>query len=117
MFYYTAFGFNIASEIEFPELFINNKSTTADVHIQLGSSPKFLKDGATEDPNLWITPGKYLIHFKDVSWYYAEKGNLIILEPYQNADAKNIRLLLLCNKSTYSAGFQYAFSFSIIYHY
>jgi hypothetical protein len=97
MFYYTAFGFNIASEIEFPELFINKKSTITDVHIRLGESPKFLKDGITGSPELWLTSNQYLVHFKEVAWYYAEKGNLIIIEPYQNADEKNIRLLLLCN--------------------
>lgn len=97
MFYYTAFGFNITSEIEFPELLVNKTSAVTDVQIRFGPSPRFLDTGVTDNPDLWITPNQYLIHFKDVSWYYAENGNLIILDPYQNADVKSVRLYLLCN--------------------
>jgi hypothetical protein len=97
MFYYTAFGFNITSEIEFPELLINKQSKFTDVQIRFGSSPRSIENGDTDNPDLWITPDQYLIHFKDVSWYYAENGNLVIIDPYQNADVKSIRLYLLCN--------------------
>jgi len=97
MFYYTAFGFNIASELEFPELFISKKHIDVDVHIKMGIAPKFLEDGVTTNPELWVTPDRYLIHFKEVAWYYAENGNLIIIDPFENADAKSLRLLLLCN--------------------
>ena len=89
MFYYTAFGFNIASELEFPELFISKKHIDVDVHIKMGIAPKFLEDGVTTNPELWVTPDRYLIHFKEVAWYYAENGNLIIIDPFENADAKS----------------------------
>jgi hypothetical protein len=88
---------SIASEIEFPELFINKKKDAADVRIRIGSSPRFIKDGNTDNLELWVTPTQYLIHFKEVAWYYAEKGNLIIADFYPNADIKIIRLYLLCN--------------------
>jgi energy-coupling factor transporter ATP-binding protein EcfA2 len=97
MYHYTAFGFNIASEIEFPQLFISENSKTIDVHIRIGTSPKMLPEGKTANPELWITPSKYLIHFKDVAWYYAENGNLIIVDSYPDADIKSLRLYLLCN--------------------
>jgi hypothetical protein len=84
MFYYTAFGFNIATELEFPELFISKNHIDIDVHIKVGIAPKFLEDGVTTNPELWVTPDRYLIHFKEVAWYYSE-------------NAKSLRLLLLCN--------------------
>ena len=97
MFYYTAFGFNITSEIEFPELFIREQESDSDVNIRIGITPKYLAEGITANPDLWVTPNQYLIHFKDVAWYYAENGDHVIVEPYQNAEPKSIRLFLLCN--------------------
>lgn len=97
MYYYTAFGFNIASEIEFPELFLSPSAAVPDVRIRIGSSPRSIADGTTPNSDLWITPNQYLIHFKDVAWYYAENGNLIIADKESNANPKIFRLYLLCN--------------------
>ncbi len=97
MFYYTAFGFSIASEIYFPELLIRKKPKSADIQIQIGSTPKSLDEGVTDNPELWITPDKYLIHFKDSAYYYAENGKRIIVEPYKNAEPNSMRVYLLCN--------------------
>jgi len=97
MYYYTAFGFCIASEIHFPELLENSKTDTYDINIRIGPSPRNIENGITDNPELWITPEKYLIHFKNVAYYYAENGNSIIIEPYENAEPKSIRIYLLCN--------------------
>lgn len=97
MFYYTAFGFTIASEIYFPELFVNGISKPPDVRIRRGTTPRSLDESATADPNLWINPDQYLIHINEVAWYYVENGNLVIAEPYAEAEEKSIRLFLLCN--------------------
>ncbi|MBA3673391.1 MAG: hypothetical protein H0W75_00285 [Chitinophagaceae bacterium] len=97
MFYYTAFGFSIASEIYFPELFKRKRSKAIDVHIQIGLTPRFIDNGTTPNPELWITPDEYLIHFKDVAYYYAQNGNRIIVELYKNAVPNTMRMYLLCN--------------------
>ena len=97
MFQYTAFGLNIASEIEFPEMFLSKNTELVDVHIRIGKTPKFIKDGRTENSELQITPNEFLMHFKDVARYYATEGNLIIAEPYPDANIKKLRLYLLCN--------------------
>ncbi len=97
MFYYTAFGFSIASEISFPELFVRKKTKLIDVQIKIGTTPRTIANGETPNPDLWITPDKYLIHFKDAAYYYAENGKRIIVEPYKNAEPNSMRVYLLCN--------------------
>ena len=97
MFYYTAFGLNISSEIEFPEMLISTKADSTDVNIILGKVPPFPEDGSTINERLWITPNEFLMHFKDVATYYAKNGNLIIAEVNADAERKLVRLYLLCN--------------------
>ena len=97
MFYYTAFGLQIASETAFPEMFLSEETDHIDVHIRIGETPKSIQAGITENPELWITPDEFLMHFKDVARYYATGGNLIIAELYPSANQKKFRLYLLCN--------------------
>ncbi len=97
MFYYTAFGLNIASEIEFPEMLLSTKTDLIDVNIIPGKVPEFLAEDSKISERLWITPNEFLMHFKDVASYYAKNGNLIIADVAPNAEKKMVRLYLLCN--------------------
>ena len=97
MFNYIAFGLHIASEIEFPELFPDSQTNPADVSITIGKTPENLTAGKIDNVELWITPEEYLIHYKDIGWYYASNGKEIIVQPCSKSDPKLIRLYLLSN--------------------
>ena len=100
MFYYTAFGLIISSEIQFPEL-VASENKEADVKITIGVTPKLIESPNFSNTEFTITPTLFLQHIDEVAYYYAEKGEIIIVEPYKNADLKSLRIYLLC--STMSA--------------
>jgi hypothetical protein len=97
MFYYTAFGLTIASEFEFPELIINDQQVNIDVRIQIGTTPKSIEGATLCGHNLWVSPTQCLQQIEEVAYYYAENGNLVVVEPYANADQKSMRIYFLCS--------------------
>jgi hypothetical protein len=97
MYHYTAFGLRIASAFEFPELLAAEDTTDPDVHICRGTAPKSLGDEEEVSPGLWINPTQYLIQIEKSGYFYAEKGNRIVVEPLTEADPKSLRIYLLCN--------------------
>ncbi len=100
MFYYTAFGLIISSEIQFPEL-VASENKEADLKIIIGVTPKLLENPDFSNDEFSITPTQFLQHIEEVAYYYAEKGEIIIVEPYKDADLRSLRIYLLC--STMSA--------------
>lgn len=97
MYQYWGFGLNIASEIEFPELFPSGFEQ-ADVTIRLGVTPQQLAgDGVIKKVRVAISPDEYLLQSVNVANYYAAHGDTIIVEPLPGADEKSIRLFLLSN--------------------
>lgn len=97
IFKYWAFGLQIESEIEFPELF-PFAFEQADLKISLGVIPKQLTgDKVVQKVNVIMSPDEYIIRIVNVANYYAAHGNQIIVEAASGADEKSIRLFLLSN--------------------
>lgn len=96
MFYYTAFGLIISSEIQFPELVVS-ENKEADVKITIGVTPKFIESPDFSNNGFTFTPTQFLQHIEEVAYFYAEKGESIIVEQYKNADRKSLRIYLLCS--------------------
>ena len=94
---YWAFGLQIESEIEFPELFPSTFEH-ADLKISLGITPSELTgDKVVQKVNVTMSPDEYIIRIVNVANYYAAHGNQIIVEAASETDEKSIRLFLLSN--------------------
>lgn len=99
MFYYQAFGWTIASELECPELISTDRTDMVDVQIKFGMTPKAIQNAThKENKFLWqqSTATEFLYHFREVATYYATNGDLILIQPqHANVPQKSIRLYLL----------------------
>lgn len=97
VFKYWGFGLQIASEIEFPELF-PFEFEQADLTIDLGITPQQLTgDDLVQKVRVAMRPDEYLLEVMNIAHYYAAQGNRIIVQPMPGADEKSIRLFLLSN--------------------
>ena len=96
MFYYWAYGLNIESEMEFPEM-LAHKGDTVDVSIRLGSVPSVLEgEEIITKGALSTSPTEYLLHLPICS-YYVKEGKQITIDLKPDADNKSVRLFLLTN--------------------
>ena len=90
---YTAFGLNIESEIELPELLTSEGP--ADITITLGSVPERIQNPSETTPWFEIGQGLFLLRVDTIAKYFVENGTTIIIEPDDQADMQDVRLFLL----------------------
>jgi hypothetical protein len=96
--YYFAYGLTLATEIDFPELFVVNPTDKPEVNVCIGKVPSHLSRQTEEQlKNLFITSTEYFLCVKDIAFYYAANGNQVIIEPFPDADKKSVRLFFLSN--------------------
>lgn len=91
---YVAFGLNVASEIDCPEL-SPATPTTIDVTIRFGRVPEFLENPTGSGVVYQTTPEIFLLNLEQVARYLVSHGSEIIIDPVPGADADTIRLFLL----------------------
>jgi hypothetical protein len=98
MFFYWAYGLTIQSEIYFPELFPAVTSLDTDVQIKIGAIDSFVQFSPNFPTNeLVIDQNYFFLNVTGIGKYYAVSGNLIIVEPFANADLASLRLYCLSN--------------------
>lgn len=90
---YTAFGLNIESEIELPELLTSE--SLAEIIIALGSVPEHIQNSSETTPWLEIGKGQFLLRVDGIAKYYVENGYKITIEQDKQADMRDVRLFLL----------------------
>lgn len=92
---YKAFGLNIESEIDLPQL-LTSDHLIPDLKIQWGTVDH---SGLTTPENEGLfyqtALGKFWLHVPNVAWFYASNGTNIIIMPDVNSDEQVIRLHLL----------------------
>ena len=93
MYHYRAFGVNIASEFQLPELMISDG--IEDVRIISGAVPEKIENFKSEGVCYQAAPGVFLLNIKDVARFLVSKGNEIVIQPYPNSLEEDIRLFLL----------------------
>ncbi|PLX01296.1 MAG: hypothetical protein C0594_13385 [Marinilabiliales bacterium] len=93
-FTYKAFGLNIKSEIELPEL-ITSTFQKADVEIVFGKVPHQLQEASLKAARFEINATEFLLSVDDVARYYVCNGNKITIEPFSGSDNKSIGIFLL----------------------
>jgi hypothetical protein len=96
MFFYWAYGLEIQSELEFPEMY-PYAVKKPDLEIKFGKVPAMLTGPEViAKEKFFISPTEYLIHLPICS-YYVKEGASITIELRENADLPSVRLFLLTN--------------------
>jgi len=96
MFFYWAYGLEIVSELEFPEMY-PYAVKKPDLEIKFGKVPAVLTgQEVIAKEKFFISPTEYLIHLPICS-YYVKEGASITIELKENADIPSVRLFLLTN--------------------
>jgi len=96
MFFYWAYGLEIVSELEFPEMY-PYAVKKPDLEIKFGTVPAVLTGPEViAKEKFFISPTEYLIHLPICS-YYVKEGASITIELKENADFPSVRLFLLTN--------------------
>lgn len=96
MFFYWAYGLEIVSELEFPEMY-PYAVRRPDLEIKFGKVPAVLTGSEViAKEKFFISPTEYLIHLPICS-YYVKDGTSITIELKENADLPSVRLFLLTN--------------------
>lgn len=93
-FKYHAFGLNIQSEIELPELLVRDFEQS-DVSIKRGEVPLTLDDRKEAFTGFSLAPGKMLLRFQNVGNFYVEDGTQVIVDQLDTGNDKDIRLFIL----------------------
>jgi hypothetical protein len=96
MFFYWAYGLEIVSELEFPEMY-SYAVKKPDLEIKFGKVPAVLTGPEViAKEKFFISPTEYLIHLPICS-YYVKDGASITIELKENADLPSVRLFILTN--------------------
>ncbi len=94
MYFYKAYGLFFSSELCIPEL-ETAEDGIPDVVIRLGSVPCELPDVIDKRNAFQAAPDHFLFRWGNVAGYYVKDGREIVIEPYIDRDASDIRLFLL----------------------
>jgi hypothetical protein len=84
---------NIFSELECPELIKGSGPT--DVSVTIGSTPGSLPDAEIRNDFYEMTQNQFLMFVDKVASYHVSNGNQIVIEPFSDADPREVRLFLL----------------------
>lgn len=92
-FHYRAFGLNIASDIECPELMPGDGDT--DVHIRYGVVPEHLDGARTLEHHFDLKPDQLLCRINGVGRFLVSGGHEILVDRHPGSDDRVLRLYLL----------------------
>ena len=95
---YSAYGLNIRSQIQLPELLTNDQADVSEinVHIRIGRvSQDGLEDGTQVAPGLWVSQSKLWFQVPDVARFQVRDGQEITIDPAPGIDEESLRLFLL----------------------
>jgi hypothetical protein len=93
MFYYRAFGLNIASEVELPELV--EGVLPADIEIHYGNVPSSIENPLTSGVRFQASPQLFLLKVDYVARYLIKGGKEIIIQTESGTREEDVRLFLL----------------------
>lgn len=93
MFHYRAFGLNIASELDLPELQARAVAAAPDVHIRVGAVPESLPDAQASGVLFQAAPNRFLLRLDHVR-FLVRNGSEILVERLAENEAQ-LRVFLL----------------------
>lgn len=93
MYYYTAYGLNIHSELELPQLF--EGSEIADVTVRYGSVSLSVAELGDSDRVVIGSPQEVKVFWREIGSFCVRNGNEIIMDPNEGVDSRAIGLIIL----------------------
>ncbi|MGR9100484.1 MAG: hypothetical protein ACU826_07935 [Gammaproteobacteria bacterium] len=93
--YYQAFGLQIRSKLELPELLPGEPGKSADIQIRLEKIPAELPNARRIDRWTQIRDELFQLEIDHTARYQAIGGNTILVDPDMNAQDMDVRLFLL----------------------
>ncbi len=94
LFTYHAFGLNIASDLECPELLAGN-GAAPDVRVRSDSTPVGLDSPQAQGAAYQVASGQFLLTIEHVARFFVRHGNEIVIERAPEATDGDIRSFLL----------------------
>ncbi len=90
---YKAYGLNIQSEIELPELVPYQGKP--DINIKIGKFKEKLDNPVKKGIRFEVADKEFILRLDNIARFYAKDGEEIIIEPCKNCDMDDVRLFLL----------------------
>jgi hypothetical protein len=97
MFYYSLFGWNVASEFEFTELFKGNENAEIDIKILHKKVPKELEGAKKSGVGFQVKPGHYQLNIGGVARFYVREGHEIWIDQKKEIDFKEVKVYLFAS--------------------
>ncbi len=91
---YRAYGLNIHSEIELPEL-VAAEAGSADVTITMGGFDRSAPASANGSSESWATSDRAFLLFEDAGGFLIDRGSQILIDRLAGCEDRTIRLYLL----------------------
>ncbi len=92
-FTYKAFGLNIKSDFEIPELLVSDG--VPDIEIKIGKTPQKLDKVINKGVMYQAAKNEFLLEVNNIAKYFVANGNKINVEPFKKEIDKEVRLFLL----------------------
>ncbi|WP_431800734.1 HPr kinase/phosphorylase [Halobacillus andaensis] len=92
---YTAFGFNIMSELSLPELIEINHKAHIDISIQQRDLIDEWNEKSIPNRNFYVEANECLFKVPDVAIFMIENGGRIYFHPFDEAEEDQLRLYIL----------------------
>lgn len=94
-YYYRVYGLNIESTIQVPELEMIDSNSNIDVRMYYGQVNQEIKDLIEEGKCSKYSKQSMWFNIKDVAIYHIYNGDTIVIQPYEGASIKQIKLYIL----------------------
>jgi hypothetical protein len=96
VFHYRAFGLNIASELDLPELQTRPEASEPDVHIRVGAVPESLADPQESGVLFQAAPNRFLLRLDHVRFLVQNGSEILVERLAENAAQLRVFLLGSC---------------------
>ncbi|CAN7713861.1 aldolase [Paenibacillus sp. LjRoot153] len=93
---YKAFGLSISSDIQMPELYqVHNYETQVDIEIVFEDLSKLWSEHSAVQKDFIVHENKVMFKIPQIATFCVQSGNKIVVQPIQDADEDEVRLLIL----------------------
>ncbi len=97
MYYYSVFGWNVASEFKLVELFEGSNKSEVDITIKEKSVTKDLDGAHKKGIGFQVKPGHYQLNIEGIARFYVIDGKEIWIDQEEGVDFKEVKVYLFAS--------------------